>query len=411
MTSSFNFQSFQIHMTTLSNRINNLEESATIAMAAKAREMKEQGIDVISLSLGEPDFKTPQHIQDGAKKAIDEGKYFAYPPVPGYLDLREAIAKKFENENSIPYKAENIVVSNGAKQSIANVMYSLINPGDEVIVFSPFWVSYTALIELAEGTPVLVKGTIENDYKVTADQVEAAITDKTKAIIYSSPCNPTGSVFLKEELEAISEVVLKYENIYVIADEIYEHINFTGKHASMAALPGMFERTITINGVAKGFAMTGWRVGYIGAPAWIAKGCSKMQGQVTSANCSIAQRATLTALTSDLEPTRKMAEAYLQRRGMVYELLKAIPGIKTNLPTGAFYFFPDVSSFFGKTSGSYTINNATDLCMYILQEARVSLVTGEAFGEPNAVRLSYAASEDDLKEALNRIKEVLAKLN
>ena len=410
MASSFNFQSFQIHMTTLSNRINNLEESATIAMAAKAREMKEQGIDVISLSLGEPDFKTPQHIQDGAKKAIDEGKYFAYPPVPGYLDLREAIAKKFENENSIPYKAENIVVSNGAKQSIANVMYSLINPGDEVIVFSPFWVSYTALIELAEGTPVLVKGTIENDYKVTADQVEAAITDKTKAIIYSSPCNPTGSVFLKEELEAISEVVLKHENIYVIADEIYEHINFTGKHASMAALPGMFERTITINGVAKGFAMTGWRVGYIGAPAWIAKGCSKMQGQVTSANCSIAQRATFTALTSDLEPTRKMAEAYLQRRGMVYELLKAIPGIKTNLPTGAFYFFPDVSSFFGKTSGSYTINNATDLCMYILQEARVSLVTGEAFGEPNAVRLSYAASEEDLQEALNRIKEVLAKL-
>ncbi|MDH5474638.1 MAG: pyridoxal phosphate-dependent aminotransferase [Cyclobacteriaceae bacterium] len=397
-------------MTTLSNRINNLAESATLSMAAKAREMKEQGIDVISLSLGEPDFPTPKHIQEGAKKAIDSGKYFAYPPVPGYADLRKAIADKFNKENGIPYTANNIVVSNGAKQSIANVMYSLINPGDEVIVFSPFWVSYSALIELAEGVPVFVKGTIENDFKVTADQVEAAITDKTKAIIYSSPCNPTGSVFLKEELEAISKVVLKHTDIMVLADEIYEHINFTGQHASMAALPGMFDRTITINGVAKGFAMTGWRVGYIGAPEWIAKGCTKIQGQITSANCSIAQRATLTALTSDLGPTKEMAEAYLNRRGLVYDLLKEIPGIEINLPTGAFYFFPDLSSYFGKSDGNTTIENASDLCIYILEHANVSLVTGEAFGEPNCVRISYAASEDNLKEAIKRIKEVLSKL-
>lgn len=398
-------------MTTLSNRINNLAESATLSMAAKAREMKEKGIDVISLSLGEPDFSTPKHIQEGAKDAIDSGKYFAYPPVSGYADLRKAIADKFNKENGIPYTAANIVVSNGAKQSIANLMYSLINPGDEVIVFSPFWVSYSALIELAEGIPVFVKGTIENDFKVTAEQVEAAITDKTKAIIYSSPCNPTGSVFLKEELEAISKVVLKYSNIMVLADEIYEHINFTGQHASMAALPGMFERTITINGVAKGFAMTGWRVGYIGAPEWVAKGCTKIQGQITSANCSIAQRATLTALTSDLKATKKMAEAYLHRRGMMYDLLKEIPGVETNMPTGAFYFFPDLSSFFGKSDGNTTINNASDLCIYILENAHVSLVTGEAFGEPNCVRISYAASEDNLKEAINRIKGVLSKLN
>jgi len=397
-------------MTALSNRLNNMAESATLAMASKAREFKSRGIDVISLSLGEPDFATPKHIQEGAKRAIDEGKYFAYPPVPGYQDLREAIAEKFNKENNIPYKAEHIVVSNGAKQSIANVMYSLINPGDEVVVFSPFWVSYSALIELAEGVPVYIEGGIEDNFKATAAQLKAAITSKTKAIIFSSPCNPTGSVFLKEELEAIAKVVLEHDNIVVIADEIYEHINYTGKHQSMAAIDGMFDRTITVNGVAKGFAMTGWRVGYIGAPLWVAKGCTKIQGQITSANCSIAQRATLTALQSDLGPTKEMAKAYLQRRDMVYELLKVIPGVKVNLPEGAFYFFPDMSDYFGKSDGNTTIQNASELCIYLLENAHVSLVTGEAFGAPKCIRISYAASESDLVEAMSRIKSTLAKL-
>lgn len=397
-------------MTALSNRLNNMAESATLAMASKAREFKSRGIDVISLSLGEPDFATPKHIQEGAKQAIDEGKYFAYPPVPGYQDLREAIAEKFNKENNIPYKAEHIVVSNGAKQSIANIMYSLINPEDEVVVFSPFWVSYSALIELAEGVPVYIEGGIEDNFKATAAQLKAAITPKTKAIIFSSPCNPTGSVFLKEELEAIAKVVLEHDNILVIADEIYEHINYTGKHQSMAAIEGMFDRTITVNGVAKGFAMTGWRVGYIGAPLWVAKGCTKIQGQITSANCSIAQRATLTALQSDLGPTKEMAKAYLQRRDMVYELLKKIPGVKVNLPEGAFYFFPDMSDYFGKSDGNTPINNSSELCIYLLENAHVSLVTGEAFGAPKCVRISYAASESDLVEAMARIKSTLAKL-
>jgi aspartate aminotransferase len=394
----------------LSDRINNLEESATLAMAAKAREFKSKGIDVISLSLGEPDFKTPQYIQDGAKKAIDSGLYFAYPPVNGYQDVREAIAAKLRNENKIDYQADNIVISNGAKQSIANVMYSLINPGDEVIVFSPYWVSYTALVELAEGKSVFISGGIEDDFKATAKQLEAAITSKTKAIIYSSPCNPTGSVFTRAELEAIAEVVKKHD-ILVIADEIYEHINFTDEHVSMAAIPGMFDKTITVNGFAKGFAMTGWRVGYIGAPKWIAQGCTKMQGQLTSANCSIAQRAALTAITGDLGPTKEMTAAYLQRRELVYNLLSEIPGIKTNMPNGAFYFFPDVSYYFGKKTGTTQINNANDLCLYLLETVHVSLVTGEAFGDPNCVRISYAASTENLKEALKRIKGALSKLS
>ncbi|MFT7382110.1 MAG: aspartate aminotransferase, partial [Roseivirga sp.] len=298
----------------VSDRVKNMAESATLAMAAKARELKEKGINVISLSLGEPDFKTPQHIQDGAKAAIDEGKYFAYPPVNGYLDLRQAISKKFKNENNLDYTADQIVVSNGAKQSIANIFLAILNPGDEVVVFSPFWVSYTSLIELAEGVPVLVKGGIESDFKVTAEQLEAAITPKTKAIIYSSPCNPTGSVFTLEELTEIADVVKKHDNILVIADEIYEHINYTGAHASIGAIEGMIDRTVTVNGMAKGFAMTGWRVGYIGAPTWLAKASNKIQGQITSANCSIAQRAALVALTTDLAPTKKMAEEYLRRR-------------------------------------------------------------------------------------------------
>lgn len=396
-------------MQNISNRIANLEESATLAMAAKAREFKEKGINVISLSLGEPDFKTPKHIQEGAKAAIDEGKYFAYPPVNGYLDLRQAIVDKFKRENGLSYGVNDIVVSNGAKQSIANVMYSLVNPGDEVIIFAPYWVSYTALVNLTEGVPVFVHGGIENDFKATAKQLEEAITEKTKLIIFSSPCNPTGSVFTKEELTEIAEVVKKHDNLFVISDEIYEHINYTGNHCSIASLEGMHDRTITVNGFAKGFAMTGWRVGYIGAPTWIAKACNKMQGQITSANCSIAQRAALTALTSDLQPTIDMAKAYLQRREIVYELLKEIPGVKVNVPKGAFYFFPDVSYYFGKSDGEVTIKDASHLCLYILEKAHVSLVTGEAFGDPNCVRLSYAASEENLREAIKRIADLLSK--
>jgi len=401
---------YKTTMTTLSNRINAIEESATLAMAAKAREFKSKGIDVISLSLGEPDFKTPQHICDAAKKAIDDGKYFAYPPVAGYQDLREALAAKYQKENNVPYKAENIVVSNGAKQSIANAMLALLNPGDEVIVFSPYWVSYDALVRLAEATPVMIKGGIESDFKVTAKQLEAAITPKTKAIIFSSPCNPTGSVFSRKELQDIADVVLKHPNLLVIADEIYEHINFTGEQVSIASFPGMFERTITVNGFAKGFAMTGWRVGYIAAPKWIADGCNKVQGQVTSANCSIAQRAALAAIAGDITPTNKMVEEYRKRRDIVYNLLKEIPGVKANYPEGAFYFFPDVSSFYGKSDGTKTIKNGDDLCLYLLEKAHVSLVPGGAFGDEACVRLSYAASESDLREAMKRLKEALTAL-
>ena len=397
-------------MNKLSDRIEAIEESATLAMAAKAREFKSRGIDVINLSLGEPDFKTPQHICDAAKKAIDEGKYFSYPPVAGYQDLREALAVKYQKENNVPYKAENIVVSNGAKQSIANVMLALLNPGDEVIIFSPYWVSYVALVRLTEATPVLVKGTLANDFKVTAAQVEKALTPKTKAIIFSSPCNPTGSVFSKNELQDIAAVVLKHPTALVISDEIYEHINFTGERLSIASLPGMFERTITVNGFAKGFAMTGWRVGYIAATKWIADGSNKVQGQITSANCSISQRGALAAINGDLSPTKKMVEEYHHRRDLVYNLLKDIPGIKSNYPQGAFYFFPDVSSFYGKSDGTRTIKNGDDFCMYMLEVANVSLVPGGAFGEEACVRISYAAAEKDLVEAMRRMKESLSKL-
>ncbi len=397
-------------MKKLSNRIEAIQESATLAMAAKAREFKSRGIDVINLSLGEPDFKTPAHICEAAKQAIDDGRYFSYPPVAGYQDLREALAAKYQKENNVPYKAENIVVSNGAKQSIANTMIALLNPGDEVIVFSPYWVSYDALVRLAEGTPVLVRGTIENDFKVTAAQLEKAITSKTKAVIFSSPCNPTGSVFTKKELQDIANVVLKHENLLVISDEIYEHIDFSGEQTSIASFPGMFDRTITVNGFAKGFAMTGWRVGYIAAPKWIADGCNKVQGQITSANCSIAQRAALAATIGDITPTKKMVEEYRIRRDIVYNLLKEIPGVKSNYPQGAFYFFPDVSSFFGKSDGTTTVKNADDLCIYLLEKAHVSLVSGGAFGDENCVRLSYAASESDLRNAMQRMKEALAKL-
>lgn len=395
----------------LSDRIINMEESATLAMAKKARELKSQGIDIIGLSLGEPDFKTPKHIQEAAKDAIDEGKYFSYPPVAGYQDLREAIAKKLREENEISEaKAENIVVSTGAKHSIANVFMCMINEGDEVVIFSPYWVSYAEIIKLAGGVPVLIEGTLENNFKATAEQLEAAITPKTKGVIYSSPCNPTGSVFSKEELEAIAAVILKHENIMVIADEIYELINFVGRNYSIASFPGMFERTITVNGFSKGYAMTGWRVGYICAPVFMAKAVEKIQGQFTSGGTGIAQRAALAGISGDQTPSKEMAEAYFKRRELVMGLLKEIPGIKTHVPEGAFYFFPDVTAFFGKSAHGKTIQNADDLCLYLLEVANVSLVTGEAFGAPSCVRLSYAASEEELKEALARIKKALGEL-
>ncbi|TDQ16229.1 aspartate aminotransferase [Algoriphagus boseongensis] len=395
----------------LSDRILNMEESATLAMAKKARELKSQGIDIISLSLGEPDFKTPKHIQQAAKDAIDEGKYFAYPPVAGYQDLREAIAKKLREENNITQaKAENIVVSVGAKHSIANTFMCLLNEGDEVVIFSPYWVSYAEIIKLCGGVPVLIEGNLENNFKATAAQLEAAITPKTKAVIYSSPCNPTGSVFSQTELEAIAEVVKKHPNMVVIADEIYELINFTGKNFSIASIPGMFERTVTVNGFSKGYAMTGWRVGYICAPLEIAKAVEKMQGQFTSGNTGIAQRAALAGIAGDQTPSKEMAEQYLKRRDLVLGLLRDIPGIKTHVPEGAFYFFPDVTAFFGKSAHGHTVSNADDLCIYLLAVANVSLVTGGAFGAPNCVRISYAASEADLIEALKRIKKALGDL-
>ncbi|WP_100630178.1 pyridoxal phosphate-dependent aminotransferase [Algoriphagus formosus] len=395
----------------LSDRILNMEESATLAMAKKARELKSKGIDIIGLSLGEPDFKTPKHVQEAAKDAIDEGKYFSYPPVAGYQDLREAIAKKLREENNISEaKAENIVVSTGAKHSIANTFMCLLNEGDEVVIFSPYWVSYAEIIKLAGGVPVLIEGTLENNFKATAQQLEEAITDKTKAVIYSSPCNPTGSVFSQTELEAIADVIKSHEGIMVIADEIYELINFTGKNFSIASLPGMFDRTITVNGFSKGYAMTGWRVGYICAPLAIAKACEKIQGQFTSGGTGIAQRAALAAISGDQTPSKEMAEAYFNRRQLVLDLLQEIPGIKTHIPEGAFYFFPDVTAFFGKSAHGHTVKDADDLCLYLLEVANVSLVTGGAFGAPNCVRLSYAASEDELKEALKRIKKTLAEL-
>jgi aspartate aminotransferase len=394
----------------LSNRINAMAESATIAMAQKARELKAQGTDVISLSLGEPDFKTPEHIQKAAKDAIDSGLYFAYPPVPGYPDLRSAIAEKLTKENGLEAKPENIVISNGAKHSIMNVMLCLLNPGDEVIVFSPYWVSYVEMVRLAEAEPVEVAAGLDQEFKVTAAQVEAAITDKTKAIIFSSPCNPTGAVFNEAELRAIADVVKKHPNIFVIADEIYEYINFAGSHVSIGAFPGMTERTVTVNGFAKGYAMTGWRVGYICAPKWIADACSKMQGQFTSGVCGIAQRAAVEAIKGDTEPTRQMADTYKKRRELVLGLLNDIPGIKPNNPDGAFYFFPDISYYFGKSRDGETIETAQDLAMYLLKHAHVSVVEGAAFGDPNCIRISYAASEEHLEEAMRRMKEQLAKL-
>ena len=391
----------------LSDRINNLSTSQTLAMAALARELKAQGKDIISLSLGEPDFNTPDFIKEAAKKAIDEN-YSTYSPVDGYMELKEAICRKFKRDNNLDYKPANIVVSTGAKQSLYNVAQCMINDGDEVILPAPFWVSYSEIIKMSGGIPVEVPTSIENDFKITPEQLEAAITPKTKMIWYSSPCNPSGSVYSREEFTAIAEVLKKYPNIYVVADEIYEHINFSGTFCSMASIPGMFERTITVNGVAKAFAMTGWRIGYIGAPEFIAKACTKMQGQVTSGANSIAQRATITAVDADPSVLNEMVAAFKSRRDLVVGLIKEIPGLKINVPEGAFYVFPDVSSFFGKTLRGTVINNADDFSMYLLSEANVATVTGDAFGNPNCIRFSYATSEEQLTEAMRRIAAALA---
>lgn len=394
-------------MNPLSDRINKLSTSQTLAMAALARELKAQGKDIISLSLGEPDFNTPDFIKEAAKKAIDEN-YSTYSPVDGYMDLKEAICRKFKRDNNLDYKPANVVVSTGAKQSLYNIAQVMLNDGDEVILPAPYWVSYFEIIKMSGGIPVEVPTSIENDFKITPEQLEAAITPKTKMIWYSSPCNPSGSVYSREEFTAIAEVLKKYPNIYIVADEIYEHINFSGTFCSIASIPGMFERTITVNGVAKAFAMTGWRIGYIGAPEFIAKACTKMQGQVTSGANSIAQRATITAVDADPSVLNEMVSAFKSRRDLVVGLIKEIPGLKINVPEGAFYVFPDVSSFFGKTLRGTKINNADDFSMYLLSEANVATVTGDAFGNPNCIRFSYATSEELLTEAMKRIKEVLA---
>ena len=394
-------------MNPLSDRINNLAVSQTLAMAALARELKAQGKDIISLSLGEPDFNTPEFIKEAAKKAIDEN-YSTYTPVEGYLDLKEAICRKFIRDNNLDYKPSQIVVSTGAKQSLYNIAQVMLNEGDEVILPAPYWVSYYEIIKLSGGVPVEVPTSIENDFKITPEQLEAVITPKTKMIWYSSPCNPSGSVYSREELEALSKVILKHENIYVVSDEIYEHINFSGTFCSIGSIPGMLDRTITVNGVAKAFAMTGWRIGYIGAPEFIAKACTKIQGQVTSGANSIAQRATISAVDADPKVLNYMVEAFHKRRDLVVGLIKEIPGLKINVPEGAFYVFPDVSSFFGKTLRGQFIKDATDFSMYLLAEANVATVTGDAFGNPNCIRFSYATSEELLIEALRRIKEALA---
>lgn len=390
----------------LSERINNLAVSQTLAMAALARELKAQGKDVISLSLGEPDFHTPDFIKEAAKKAIDDN-WSSYPPVDGYGELKEAISKKFKRDNNLNYTTSQIVVSTGAKQALYNIAQVMLNEGDEVILPAPFWVSYFEIIKLSGGIPVEVPTSVESDFKITPAQLEKAITPKTKMMWFSSPCNPSGSVYTRTELEALAEVLKKHPNIYVVSDEIYEHITYSGKNSSIGAIPGMENNTITVNGVAKAFAMTGWRIGYIGAPEFIAKACTKIQGQVTSGANSIAQRATIAAVEADPSAIQYMVDAFKNRRELVYNLLSEIPDFKLTMPEGAFYFFPDVSAYFGKTIKGKEIKNATDFAMFLLAEANVATVTGEAFGNPNCIRLSYATSEELLKEAISRIKKAL----
>lgn len=376
-----------------------------------ARDLKAKGNDVISLSLGEPDFDTPDHIKQAAKEALDAG-YTKYTPVPGLVEFREAIVRKFKRDNGLDFGINQIVVSNGAKQTINNLFMALCNKGDEVVVLAPFWVSYSAIIELAGGVPVIVRAGIEDDFKVSAAQVKAAITNKTKAVIFSSPCNPTGSVYLKEELQEIANVIAAEENeIIIISDEIYEHINFTDKHASIGSFPNVKDQTVTVNGMAKGFAMTGWRLGYMGGPVWLAKACAKLQSQSTSGATAFGQKAASVALDSDLAPSMKMKEAFEKRRELVINGLAAIKGFKVNHPKGAFYSFPDISYFFGKSDGTTTINNSVDFCEYLLQKAFVACVAGSAFGADECMRISYAASEEQLKEAVKRIGEAVAKLS
>ncbi|WP_444666928.1 pyridoxal phosphate-dependent aminotransferase [Flavobacterium columnare] len=390
----------------LSERINSLAVSQTLAMAALARELKAQGKDIISLSLGEPDFNTPDFIKEAAKQAIDDN-FSAYPPVEGYLDLKEAICAKFKRDNNLHYTPAQIVVSTGAKQSLYNIAQVMLNHGDEVVLPAPYWVSYFEIIKLSGGTPIEVPTSVASNFKITPAQLEAAITPKTKMMWFSSPCNPSGSIYSKEELEALAEILKKHPNIYVVSDEIYEHINYTGNYYSIGSIPGMENNVITVNGVAKAFAMTGWRMGYIGAPEFIAKACTKMQGQVTSGANTIAQRATKAAVEANPEAIKYMVDSFEKRRGIVYQLLSEIPGFKLTMPEGTFYFFPDVSEYFGKILRGKEIKDANDFAMYLLAEANVATVTGDAFGNPNCIRLSYATSEELLREAIKRIKEAL----
>lgn len=397
-------------MSQLSDRINRLAPSATLAMSQKSGEMKAQGIDVINLSVGEPDFDTPDHIKAAAKQAIDEN-YSRYSPVPGYASLREAISNKLQRENHLRYGIQEILVSNGAKQSVCNTVMALVNGGDEVIIPAPYWVSYPQMVKLAGGTPVIVPTGFGQDFKMKPAQLESAITPKTRLIILCSPSNPTGSVYTKEELRALADVVLKHENLYVLADEIYEHINYMGAHESIAQFEGMRDRSIIVNGVSKAYAMTGWRIGYIAAPEWIVKACNKLQGQYTSGPCSVSQKAAEAAYNLDQRCVETMRQAFERRRNLIVELAKAIPGLEVNEPQGAFYLFPKCSSFYGKSDGKRVINNSTDLAMYLLEEAHVATVGGDAFGDADCFRMSYATSDDNIREAMRRIADALSRLH
>ena len=396
-------------MMTLSERLNRLSPSATLAMSQKSSEMKAQGIDVINMSVGEPDFNTPDHIKAAAIKAVEEN-WSRYSPVPGYPSLKQAIVEKLRNENGLEYKPSQIVCSNGAKQSVCNSIMAIVNAGDEVIIPAPYWVSYPQMVPLAEGTPVIVEAPIEQDFKITPQQLEAAITPKTRALILCSPSNPTGSVYSKEELEALKDVLLRHERVIVIADEIYEHINYIGKHASIASFDDIKDRVIVVNGVSKAYAMTGWRIGFIAAPEWIAKGCNKLQGQYTSGPCSVSQKAAEAAFAGPQECVETMRQAFERRKNLIVRLAKDIPGLEVNNPEGAFYLFPKCSSFFGKSYNGTTINTSTDLAMFILEKGHVATVAGDAFGSPECFRMSYATSDENIIEAMRRIKETLALL-
>jgi len=396
-------------MENLSERLNRLSPSATLAMSQKSAELKAQGIDVINMSVGEPDFNTPDHIKEAAIKAVEEN-WTRYSPVPGYPSLKQAIVNKLKNENGLDYKPSQILCSNGAKQSVCNAIMAIVNAGDEVIIPAPYWVSYPQMVLLAEGTPVYVEAKIEQDFKITPEQLESVITPKTRTLILCSPSNPTGSVYSKEELEGLKNVLLKYENIIVIADEIYEHINYVGEHASMASFDDIKDRVVIVNGVSKAYAMTGWRIGFIAAPEWIVKGCNKLQGQYTSGPCSVSQKAAEAAYIGDQQCVEDMRLAFERRKNLIYNLTKEIPGLEVNNPEGAFYLFPKCSSYFGKKDGDRVINNSTDLAMYLLEVGHVATVGGDDFGSPECFRMSYATSEDNIVEAIKRIKETLAKL-